>query len=253
VSYLDLHDVSVSFGGLKALANVAMKVNKGEIFGVIGPNGAGKTTLFNVIAGAISLKSGKVEFEGRNIAGSKVDTVARLGIGRTFQAATVFKKATVAENLTMAADFSRRPFPRFSQLFSASPGTRTPEVIDTARMIDLQNSLDVVAAALPYGHQKMLGVGMALMANPKVIMMDEPAAGLNSSEKVEMTKLIGRIRSERQITVLVVEHDMPLIMTICDRILVLDRGSEIMTGTPTDVQQHAGVINAYLGAPDVDA
>ena len=242
-NFLEVTGLTRRFGGLIAVSTVSFAVGRREIFGIIGPNGAGKTTLFNVVAGHYRPTSGKIAFDGIDISGHPSDEIARRGIARTFQAVHVFKQETVRENLRRAAVFATRHHPFFL-------GTRrkpTGDVDEVAMFLGLHDLLDTVAGGLAYGLQKALGVGMAMMVSPKLLLMDEPAAGLNPSEKQAAGALIRRLRDERGITVLLVEHDMPLVMGICDRILVLNQGNAIALGTPEEVKADAAVIDAYLG------
>jgi branched-chain amino acid transport system ATP-binding protein len=242
---LAVQSLSRRFGGLTAVSEVSFAVEKGEIFGIIGPTGAGKTTLFNVIAGHYRPSAGTVSFDGQDISGHTSDEISRRGIARTFQAVNVFKQHTVAENLRRA-DVAHRfhnPLAYFSRRKQAS----SVDLIEVARFIGLADVLDNVAGDLAYGLQKALGIGMAMMVSPKLVLMDEPAAGLNPSEKKAAAVLIRRLRDERGITILLVEHDMPLVMGICDRILVINQGKPIATGTPDTVKADAAVIEAYLG------
>ncbi|MBU6497990.1 MAG: ABC transporter ATP-binding protein [Rhodospirillales bacterium] len=232
------------FGGLIAASDVSFAVAPGEIFGIIGPNGAGKTTLFNVIAGHYRPTSGRVAFEGTDISGHASDEVGRRGIARTFQAVHVFKNETVRANLHRAAILARRHNPL--AWLSRHPHA-TPDLEGTAAFLGLDKLLDNVAGSLAYGLQKTVGVGLAMMVGPKLMLMDEPAAGLNPSEKIAAAALIRRLRDERGISVLLVEHDMPLVMGICDRILVLNQGIPIALGTPAEVKSNQAVIDAYLG------
>ena len=242
---LEVRGLSRRFGGLAAVSDVSFGVGRGEIFGVIGPNGAGKTTLFNVIAGHYRPSDGKVAFEGHDISGHSSDEIARRGIARTFQAVNVFKAHTVAENLRRAAMARRFHNPLAFVAQRAHPAP--VDLDDVAQFIGLTGVLDSVAGGLAYGLQKLLGIGMAMMVAPKLMLMDEPAAGLNSSEKRTAASLIRRLRDERGVTILLVEHDMPLVMGICDRILVVNRGSHVAQGTPDEVKSSAAVVEAYLG------
>ncbi len=242
---VEIQGLSRRFGGLVAVSDISFSVEEGEIFGIIGPNGAGKTTLFNVIAGHYRPSAGTVAFEGKDISGRTSDQIARLGIARTFQAVHVFKQETVEENLRRAATIARRHDP-LAYL------RRTRESVDAlledvARFLGLSDKLGVVAGGMPYGFQKILGVGLAMMVKPKLILMDEPAAGLNPSEKKAAAALIRRLRDERGMSILLVEHDMPLVMGVCDRILVISQGKFVALGTPQVIKADAGVIDAYLG------
>jgi branched-chain amino acid transport system ATP-binding protein len=242
---LEVNGLTRRFGGLTAVDTVSFGVQKGEIFGIIGPNGAGKTTLFNVIAGHYRPSAGTVTFEARDISGKTSDAIARLGIARTFQAVHHFKQETVRENLRRAAVLSHR----YGPLAYFSPGAKRniADLGEVARFIGLFDMLDMQAGGLAYGLQKALGIGMAMMVSPKLLLMDEPAAGLNSTEKVVAGGLIRKLRDERGISVLLVEHDMPLVMGNCDRILVINQGKPIALGTPDAVKSDAAVIDAYLG------
>jgi branched-chain amino acid transport system ATP-binding protein len=246
---LDVQGLTKRFGGLTAVCEVSLAVEPGEIFGIIGPNGAGKTTLFNVIAGHYRPTGGTVVFEGRDITGQSSDEIGRRGIARTFQAVHLFKQETVAENLRRAAVIARCHNPFAYLLRRRRAGTRagTVERDEVARFIGLADLLGNTAGSLPYGLQKALGVGMAMMVSPKLLLMDEPAAGLNPSEKHAMGNLIRRLRDERGISILLVEHDMPLVIGVCDRILVVNQGKPIALDTPDVVKADAAVIDAYLG------
>lgn len=242
---LDVEGLVRRFGGLVAVSDISFSVEKGEIFGIIGPNGAGKTTLFNVVAGHFPPSAGKVTFEGRDISGRPSDEIARRGVARTFQAVHVFKQETVAENLRRADMISRRYDP--VSYFSHGKRQAKADPLDVARFIGLSERMDAVAGEMAYGLQKLLGIGIAMMVSPKLLLMDEPAAGLNPSEKKAAAKLIRRLREERGVSVLLVEHDMPLVMGVCDRILVISQGRFVALGTPAEVKADPAVIDAYLG------
>jgi len=243
---LEVRGLTKRFGGLTAVSKVSFSVSDGEIFGIIGPNGAGKTTLFNVIAGHYRPTGGTVALGGHDISGHSSDEIARRGIARTFQAVHVFGTHTVRENLRRAEVLRLRNSPRayFSSRKAAVEADRLGRV---AGFVGLGDVLGLPAGGLAYGLQKMLGIGMAIMAAPRLLLMDEPAAGLNSSEKKEAGLLIRRLRDELGITILLVEHDMPLVMGTCDRILVVNRGEPLALGTPAQVKADASVIDAYLG------
>jgi branched-chain amino acid transport system ATP-binding protein len=243
---LEVRGLSRRFGGLVAVSDISLSLQPGEIFGIIGPNGAGKTTLFNVIAGHYRPSGGTVAFEGEDISGHSSDEIARRGIARTFQAVHVFKGETVEENLRRAETIGRRHDPVAYFFRRAGHGVGA-DLHEVARFLGLHDKLDIVAGSMAYGLQKALGVGIAMMVSPKLLLMDEPAAGLNPSEKKAAAALIRRLRDERGVSVLLVEHDMPLVMGVCDRILVIAQGKFVALGTPDEVKADADVIEAYLG------
>lgn len=243
---LEVKNLTRRFGGLTAVSDVSFAVEKSEIFGIIGPNGAGKTTLFNVIAGHFRPSSGTVSFEGADISGHSSDAIARRGMARTFQAVHVFGAQTARENLRRADVIGHCHNP--VAYFMRHQRKRQVDLNEVARFTGLADVLDSPSGSLAYGLQKILGIGMAMMVAPKLLLMDEPAAGLNPSEKKAAGILIRRLRDELGITVLIVEHDMPLVMGICDRILVINRGKSIALGTPEEVKANDSVIEAYLGA-----
>lgn len=242
---LKLDGLRKNFGGLAAVSDVGFELERGEILGIIGPNGAGKTTLFNVVAGYYRPSAGHVVFEGEDVTGRSSNRIARLGIARTFQAALSFKSCSVAENLRRAAVVSRFHDP-FSYLTRRGRrGEVAPQ--EVAAFLGLSARLDSPAGELAYGQQKVLGIGMAMMVAPKLMLMDEPAAGLNPTEKKAVGGLIRRLRDERGISILIVEHDMPLVMALCDRVLVINQGRMLAIGTPGEIKRNADVIDAYLG------
>jgi branched-chain amino acid transport system ATP-binding protein len=248
---LQVQAVSRYFGGVRAVDNVSFELRPGEIFGVIGPNGAGKTTLFNVITGAIRPSSGTVRLQGEDITGLTMDAVARRGVIRTFQATTVFKRESVIENLRRGFLFGRVSRPSHllarSQVASARQQAQK-KVEEIVEFTGLGAFGATRGGDLPYGLQKILGVGMAVAAGPRLMLMDEPAAGLNPSETNEMADLVLRLRDRLGIDVVLVEHDMTMVMRICDRILVLNYGQPVCIGTPAQVQSDPAVVEAYLGA-----
>jgi branched-chain amino acid transport system ATP-binding protein len=243
--FLVVEGLSKRFGGLTAVSDVSFSLKQDEIFGVIGPNGAGKTTLFNVIAGYYKPTAGKVTFESDDVTGHPSDEVARRGIARTFQAVYNFQQHTVAENLRRSEVIARCHSP-LAYLAKRRTNSRV-DSREVADFVGLTANLESKAGSLAYGQQKILGIGMAMMVSPKLMLMDEPAAGLNSSEKKAVSRLIRKLREERGISILIVEHDMPLVMGLCDRILVVNQGAPIALGTPAEVKTNAQVIDAYLG------
>jgi len=241
-----------SFGGLRALDDISLEVVPGEILGVIGPNGAGKTTLFNVIAGVHKATDGTALLDGVPLQGKRPDQIARLGIGRTFQATTVFAGRTVRETLERSRSFLSTYSP-LAWLLRRSPQRQGLPVDEVMARLGLEPYADVDAASLAYGLQKVLGVGMALVQQPSLMLMDEPAAGLNSSEKLEMTRLIRGIRDDFGIGILLIEHDMRMVMSLCDRIKVISYGRHVAIGTPAEIRNDPAVIDAYLGTEHIDA
>ena len=229
--------VSKSFGGLKAVSDVDFFVEEGEILGLIGPNGAGKTTFFNLLSGAIPMDSGTVYFSGTKISGLKPNQICRLGMGRTFQAAKNFGGMPVFQNVMMGALFGKKG------RTAAEAEKITDEVLEFVGLAELKNKM---VPDIPLSAQKQLEVARALATSPKLILLDEVMAGLNPTEVEEAMKLIVRIR-DSGITVIMIEHVMRAIMTICDRIIVLHHGAKIAEGTPEEISNSKTVIEIYLG------
>jgi len=248
---LELREVSQEFGGLRALDGVSIKVNPGEIYGIIGPNGAGKTTLFNIITGIYAPTEGQVIFRERPINGMPPHIVARLGIGRTFQNIRLFNKLSVLDNVRVGAHGVTR-----SGLLSGMlrlPAARREEqqimsnAMELLEVMGLYEKRFEYADNLAYGEQRKLEIARALALNPALLLLDEPAAGMNSTEKMELVDLIRQIRQDRSLTILLVEHDMNLVMNICERIAVLDYGRKIADGPPKEIKNDERVIQSYLG------
>ena len=250
---LEVEDLAVAFGGLAALGGVSFEVGEGEIFGLIGPNGAGKTTVFNVLTGLYRPDSGRVTFAGADLARLSPHRIARAGIGRTFQNTEVFRALSVLDNVLVGAHQSLR-----GGLLAAAIGAATvrrEEAAARARAhallerVGLGDVAGVAAGSLPLGRQKRLEMARALAGGPRLLLLDEPAGGLNPTETRTLMDLIRRLRDELALTLMVVEHDMELVMGLCDRVAVLHYGRKIADGTPREVAGDAAVIAAYLGAP----
>jgi branched-chain amino acid transport system ATP-binding protein len=252
---LETRGLSKRFSGLTALDAVDLAVEPGEIRGVIGPNGAGKTTFFNVISGALRPSSGSVHFEGKEISGKRPSRVAALGVVRTFQRVALFPDFTVLENVAVARHLHAREtllgaIFGFADRMERENEERAREIVDFLGLGPVSGTL---AGNLAHGHQRVLGVAMALATEPRLLMLDEPVAGMNDAETEIMTGLIRKIREERNVTILLVEHHMRTVMGICDQITVLSFGRKLAEGVPDHIKNHPGVIEAYLGAEDIVA
>jgi len=255
--FFQVKDLSISFGGLKALDNISFEIKKGEIYAIIGPNGAGKTTLFNCINGIYKPNKGHVLFKDRNIRGKKPDKIARLGIARTFQNIELFSNLNTMENIMLG----RHLFIKTGLFHGASMWGRKShagrEEIDHRRKVeeiidflDLQAARNKLVGGLPYGTQKQIELARALALEPELLLLDEPCAGMNSEEKQDMIFWVKDIQDELGITILLIEHDMTMVMDISDRILAINFGRTITEGTPQEIQKHPEVLKAYLGEED---
>lgn len=251
MALLDVKKLTKNFGGLTAVGDVTMHLNEGELVGLIGPNGAGKTTLFNLLTGVYEPSEGTVSLDGTILNGMKPYKIASLGLSRTFQNIRLFKEMTVLDNVLIGMANQTSPhllasFLRLPKYYQSEEELRQ-KALDLLAIFNLKTEADTLAKNLPYGQQRRLEIVRALATKPKILFLDEPAAGMNPQETAELTELIRKIKDEFNITIMLIEHDMSLVMEVTERIYVLEYGRLIAQGTPDEIKTNQRVIEAYLG------
>ena len=251
MALLEVKNLSISFGGLRAVDNFNLNIEKGELYGLIGPNGAGKTTVFNLLTGVYKPDEGFIKLDGKDITGHRTVEINKDGIARTFQNIRLFKQLSVLDNVK-AGLHNHHSYSTLTGIFRLPKYWKTEKemnerAMEILKVFGLDVHADKLASNLPYGPQRKLEIARAMATEPKLLLLDEPAAGMNPSETAELMENIVKIRDTFQIAILLIEHDMSLVMGICEGICVLNFGQIIAKGTPTEIQNNPEVIKAYLG------
>jgi sulfate-transporting ATPase len=249
---LQVKNLTVRFGGVVALDDVSIDLAPGEILGLIGPNGAGKTTLIDAISGFVHTSAGSISLDDVPLGGVSVARRSQLGIGRSFQNLELFDDLTVRENLQVACD-PTEVWRYVTDLVQPRRSALSPQAEEVVRLFDLQDELGRKVRSLPYGRRRLCAIARAAAANPSVLLLDEPAAGLGSVEVAELSRLVNRLARDHGVAVLLIEHNIDLIIEVCDRVVVLDFGKEIARGLPAEVRRNERVLQAYMGETAEDA
>jgi branched-chain amino acid transport system ATP-binding protein len=253
-SVLEISNLEKNFGGVRAIDDFSVDIEQGKIHGLIGPNGAGKTTIFNCITGILTPENGSIFFDAKEITGKKPHIIAQQGIGRTFQNIRLFSNLSVLQNVILAGSLDAKY--NMLDAFLRTPRYRRTEkhIIEKSMMllksVGLEDNSKEIASKLPYGHQRKLEIARAIALNPKLLLLDEPAAGMNSDESEELVGFIQKIKKNFKLTILMIEHHMDVVTNLCDYVTVLNFGKTIASGTPAEVKRNEHVIEAYLGGVD---
>ncbi len=251
MALLDIKDLCIYFGGVKAVQNVTFSVDSGDFVGLIGPNGAGKTTVFNAVTGVVRPTQGEVFFDGHRLNGMRPDKISKLGIARTFQNIRIYPKMTALDNVSIGLD-SRASYNTVAAMLRL-PSVRKrdkeiqKECLDYLDQVGILQYKDTEVGALPYGIQRKVEIARALATHPKLLFLDEPAAGMNTAESMELVDFLRNLHQNTGIAIVLIEHHLEVVMEVCQRIHVLNLGQMLASGTPEEIQKNQDVINAYLG------